>query len=225
MPRARVPGTIGGMPGATSSTELQRLIENLVRAGTVLAVDHTTARCRVQTGAIQTNWLPWFSRRAGDVRHWSPPSVGEQCIILSPGGDIASGMVMVGLFSDAVPANGDSPDIERTTYPDGGVVEYDHAAHALKATLPAGGTADITAPASVTVHSAAIELDAPQTTVTGMLTVQGLFTWLAGMVGSGAAPGGGTAEINGSISTTGDVVAGGISLMHHDHAEGVGSPT
>lgn len=218
-------GTIGGMPAPTSATDLQRLVENLVRAGTVLAVDHARQLCRVASGGLQTDWLPWFSRRAGDVRHWSPPFAGEQCVVLSPGGDMASGFVLVGLYSDAMPANADSASVERTTYPDGAVIEYDHAAHALTATLPAGGRADITAPASVIVRSADITLDAPQTSTTGALTVQGLLTWQAGMVGSGASGAGAEMVVAGTIRTSGDVVASGISLVGHDHEEGVGAPT
>ena len=40
-----------------------------------------------------------------------------------------------------------------TKYPDGAVIEYDHAAHALVATLPGGGTAKLVAPDSVTIDS------------------------------------------------------------------------
>jgi phage baseplate assembly protein V len=214
---ASVLGTIVGMSDPAASIDLQRLIENIVRAGVIAAVDLAHARCRVSTGDIETNWLPWFAHRAGDVRHWSPPFVGEQCIVISPGGDMAAGMVLVGLFSDAIPANGDSGNVERTTYPDGAVIEYDHAAHALIALLPGGGTADVTAPVSVTVHSQQITLDAPDTLATGKLTVQGLLTWLGGMVGSGTGPSGAGAQIGCTIQMVGgaDVVAGDISLKNH----------
>lgn len=233
-------GTIDGMSGkAPSTVELQRLIENLVRAGTISAVDLAANKCRVKSGGLETNWLKWFARRAGDVRHWSPPFVGEQCMVLSPGGDMAAGFVLVGIFSDEVPANGDSADVERTTYPDGAVFEYDHAASALKVTLPDGGTADITVPDSITVqcktadvtasesakvHSQEITLDAPKNIVTGELLVLGLFTYSAGMAGSGTGPSGKTAEIDGDMAfknghgiTTdgGDIVAGDISLQNH----------
>lgn len=244
MRRARTVGTIDGMSGKTPSPfELQRLIENLVRAGTVSAVDEPGYKCRVKTGGLETNWLPWFARRAGNVRHWSPPFVGEQCMLLSPGGDMASGFVLVGIFSDGVPANGNSPDVERTTYPDGAVFEYDHNASALKVTLPGGGTADITVPESITVqcktadvtasesakvHSQEITLDAPMNIVTGQMVVQGLLTYTAGMAGSGTGPGGKTAQIDGDMEfinghglTTdgGDIVAGDISVQGHGHIE------
>lgn len=198
------------------NNELARRIENLVRAGTVAEVDTAGPRCRVRSGALHTDWLPFFVRRAGDVRHWSPVSTGEQCIVLSPGGDLAAGMVLVGLYSDSIAAAESSADVESTTYPDGAVVSYDHTAHALTAVLPGGGSAEITAPASVIVHSDAITLDAPQTTTTGALTVEGLLTYAAGMVGTGTGAGA-AAIINGSIETTGDVVAGGISLISHPH--------
>lgn len=237
-------GTIDGMSEeAISTVELKRLIENLLRAGTIMAVDEPGYKCRVKSGGLETNWLRWFARRAGNVRHWSPPVVGEQCMVFSPGGDIAAGFVLVGVFSDGVPANGDSPEVERTTYPDGAVIEYDHATSALKATLPDGGTADITVPDSITVrcktadvtasesakvHSQEITLDAPMNIVTGQLLVQGLLTYTAGMAGSGMGPGGKTAQIDGDMEfvnghgiTTdgGDIVAGDISVQGHGHIE------
>ncbi|OAK55049.1 hypothetical protein A3K87_04430 [Variovorax paradoxus] len=237
-------GTIDGMSEpAPPLVELQRLIENLVRAGTIVQVDHGSYRCRVQSGGLTTNWLAWLARRAGDVRHWSPPFVGEQCLVLSPGGDMAAGFVLVGIFSDGMPTNGDSADVERTTYPDGAVIEYDHSTSALKATLPDGGTADITVPDSITVrcktadvtasesakvHSQEITLDAPKNIVTGELLVQGLLTYTAGMAGSGMGPGGKTAQIDGDMEfvnghgiTTdgGDIVAGDISVQGHGHIE------
>lgn len=225
-----------------SNAELVRCIENIVRAGTIAQVDHAVARCRVQSGGLTSNWLPWLSLRAGDVRHWSPPSAGEQCIVLSPGGNMASAFVLVGIFSDAIAANGNTGNVERTTYPDGAVIEYDHAAHTLTATLPAGGTVDITVPDAVTihcntadvtasesatVHSQKITLDAPETIATGELKVMGLLTYAAGMVGGGSGPAGAVAVINGPVEVRNgditlpgnDVIASGISLAAHVHTD------
>lgn len=202
---------------SANNSDISRRIENIVRAGTVTQVDHGAARCRVKSGALETDWLPWLSLRAGNVRRWSPPSIGEQSLVLSPGGDMASGIVLVGIFSDAAPANGDSADVDRATYPDGAVIEYDHAAHTLTATLPGGATADITVPGSVTVRSESITLDSPRTTTTGELIVQGLLTWQAGMSGSGGTGDIAGAVVQGTIRTTEDVVANGISLTQHTH--------
>jgi phage baseplate assembly protein V len=121
-----------------SPLELLRRLENLLRAGTIYAVNHNGSRVRVQSGDLRTGWLPWFERRAGNVRTWCPPSVGEQCLVLSPGGDPASGMVLVGLESDENPAPSDSPTLHRTLYPDGTVIDYDHGSHALNVDAPGG---------------------------------------------------------------------------------------
>lgn len=149
-----------------SPYDLLRRLENLLRPGTVQAVDHGGARLRVQSGDILTDWLPWFERRAGTSRTWFPPTVGEQCLLLCPGGELAAGMVLVGLYSDDIPSPSDSPDLHRVAYPDGACIEYDYQAHALVAELPAGGTASIGAPGGVTI-------DSPVTTITGSMHVSG----------------------------------------------------
>ena len=110
-------------------SELIRRIENLLRPGTVARVDVKRYRVRVIAGGLVSNWLPWFSLRAGTTRKWSPPTIGEQCLLLSPGGDMANGVALVGVFSSEVPPNDDRANTEATHYPDGTVHEYDHEAH------------------------------------------------------------------------------------------------
>jgi phage baseplate assembly protein gpV len=49
--------------------------------------------------------LHWLEG-AGAWRTWSPPSVGEQVIVLSPEGDIAGAVLLRGLYSPAFPKIG-----------------------------------------------------------------------------------------------------------------------
>ena len=49
------------------------------------------------------------------------------------------------------PAPADAATVHRMVYADGAVIEYDRAAHALRALLPGGGTARIEAPGGVTI--------------------------------------------------------------------------
>ena len=136
--------------------ELARLIENLVRLGTIAEVDVAKVRVRVKSGSITTNWLPWLALRAGTSKEWDPPTVGEQVVLLSPSGVLAQGVALVGLFSDANPANGDREGLHRRTYPDGAVVEYDFVAHVLRAILPDGGVTHL-------VSTGGIHIDGPIT--------------------------------------------------------------
>lgn len=133
------------------NANLNRLVENLIRLGTISAVDAGAARCRVKTGQLETAWLPWLAQRAGSDRDWNPPSVGEQCLLLSPSGDPACGLVLLGLYSTTHPAPDNSLDRRKTQYRDGAIIEYDTASHTLKATLPEGGKAELVATGGVKI--------------------------------------------------------------------------
>ncbi len=134
-----------------SLAELARLIENLIRFGTVAEVQVKPPRVRVKSGDITTAWRPWLNLRAGADREWDPPTVGEQVVLFSPSGNLAQGVALTGLFSDQIPANGDREGLHRRTYRDGAVIEYDSIAKHLRATLP--GTAEVIAEGDIDVTS------------------------------------------------------------------------
>ena len=115
--------------------QLSRMIENMIRIGTVLEVDLTAPRCRVKTGKLDTEWLSMPSRRAGQTRKWDPLTVGEQVIIISPSGGLESGLVMpMGIFSDTITPPSNSGDVEITQYPDGAVFSYNYSTSKLSIT-------------------------------------------------------------------------------------------
>jgi len=176
---------------------LARLIENLIRLGTIAAVDHGSltdqrpARVRVQSGELLTGWLPWLTLRAGSSREWDPPTLGEQVLLLSPSGQTTQGIVLCGLFSQLLPANGDRADLHRRSYPDGAVIEYDSQAHRLSAVLPQGGVTQLTSTGGITI--------------VGPITHQGDYTQT------------GNQKVTGQVTVSQDVVAAGISLVKHTH--------
>lgn len=95
-----------------SPLETGRRIENVVTVGVVEEVaGGSPGRCRVRIGDNITDWLPWLTLRAASRKgsFWWPPSPGEQVVVLSPGGDLARGCVLLALFSDAMPQ--DSEDL------------------------------------------------------------------------------------------------------------------
>ena len=114
-------------------SEILRLLRNLIRIGTVSAVDLQRGRCRVRSGDNETGWLSWLSARAGRSRVWSAPSVGEQVLVLSLGGELNTGFILPGIFSDSHPAPSSSADALHWSFPDGAVVEYEPQNGALKA--------------------------------------------------------------------------------------------
>jgi phage baseplate assembly protein V len=116
-----------------------------------MAVDYAKARIRVKSGDLESNWVPWVTGSTKGKREWNPPKEGEQVVLLSPGGDMTQAVVLPGIFADNQSANGDNGDVNRTTYDDGTVIEYDQSSKTLKATLAAGGKADITAPGGMKI--------------------------------------------------------------------------
>lgn len=211
-----------------------RLILNLVRKGTVIEVDHDKELCRVQSGDLQSNWIRWLALAAGDTRDWNPPTAGEQVLMLCPGGELADGVALRGIYTDDIAAPSHKPSAHTRAYPDGAVIEYDHEAHTLTAILPAGAAVQLDAPASVTVNTktatvnasdsatikaTTVTIDAQDTNCTGNLTVQKMLAFNGGMTGKAGAGGGAAVSIQGDVAATGDVKAGNISAINHTHME------
>lgn len=170
---------------------LARLIENLIRFGTIAAVQMQPPRVQVKTGTLTTGWLPWIAPRAGADREWNPPTVEEQVILFSPSGQLANGIVLTGLFSDHIQANGDREGLHRCTYRDGTVIEYDSVAHHLNATLAEGGTTNLISTGGI--H------------IVGPITHEGDYTQT------------GNQNITGKVTVSVDVIAADISLVNHPH--------
>lgn len=189
MLRAREHGaTIGAMNDLAT---LSRLLENMVRFGTIAAVQHVPPRVSVKTGDLVTAMLPWLALRAGADVEWDPPTEGEQVLLISPSGQLANGVALTGLFSDSIPANGDRAGLHRRTYRDGAVIEYDSIAHHLNVTLPAGGTTNLVS--------------------TGGITIEGPITHKGDYIQTG------NQIVTGKVTVTQDVVAGGVSVVQHKH--------
>lgn len=192
---------------AMDLVELSRRLENLIRIGTIHSVDHAAVRCRVQSGALVTQWLPWIESRAGETTTWNPPTVGEQAVVFSPSGEPAGGIVFYGIPSDLIPPPSHAPEKHVIKFPDGAVFSYDHAASHLEITGIA--TASIVAAESIT-------LDTPLTHITGQATVDDLLTYKNGLAGTG---GSNANAITGSLTQTGgSLSSNGIVLDSHQHS-------
>jgi len=189
---------------ALAIPDMLRRLLNIVRPGEVSKVDYAKARIRVKHGDLESNWIPWATGRAGGNKIWSPPEVGEQVLMLSPGGDMSRAIAVVGIFSDDNEANGDSGDLFRMTFKNGTVIEYDREANELKATLKAGGKATIEASGGITLK--------------GDITLDGSIT-LTGDI-----------DLNGALTAQGNVISLGtgapVTLSTHMHpTAAVGPPS
>ncbi|WP_440114211.1 phage baseplate assembly protein V [Acidovorax sp. BL-A-41-H1] len=188
--RARA-GTIVRMERPVSQSEspleIGRRIENILRAGTVAEVRHgKPARCRVRSGELLTDWLPWTSGSAGGPsrRQWWPPKVGEQCMVMAPGGDLLNAVVLPGVYSDKAPQGSENPDAYRLDWSATEGMEHDAGTGMLTITCEQAIT--------LRVGQASIELRRDRIVLSA---------------------GGGSLVIDGDGATgSPDVLSGGISL-------------
>lgn len=146
-------------------------VSELIRLGTIASVTLKPPRCTVDygdeedgEGAAVTPPIRWLMPRAGDTQVWSPPTVGEQVVLLVPDGQIAAAVALLGLTQDAFPP-GWSSLTEGVKFKDGARISYDPEGHALLAELPAGATAAIIATGGIRITGAV--------TIEGTVTVTG----------------------------------------------------
>lgn len=176
--------------------ELIRLLENVVRTGTVTEIDEESWRVRVQSGGLNPNWMRWNAQRAGAFKVWVPPSIGEQVWFLCLGGNTDVAFIGGSLYSDDNPAPGSSRNEVVMTAPDGATFRYDAEAGALQVT----GIKSATIEASVKVT-----LDTPEVECTNLLTTRSLNVREGG-------------EMHGNIAHTGGAfTSNGVQVDDHDH--------
>lgn len=189
------------------TTELARLLENLLRLGNVSDVQPgLPPRVRVRSGGIETDWLPWIERRAGKTRTWNPPTIGEQVLLLCPSGDLRNGIVLCGIPTDAGDVPSHSLDETVTLYPDGARTLYNHVTGNL--TVTGIRTAVLDAAVSVLVKC-------PETTFDGAVIVKGLLSYQSGIAGTGGVHGN---RITGDFThEDGKLSSNGVVVHTHKH--------
>ncbi|MEI7184309.1 phage baseplate assembly protein V [Pectobacterium carotovorum] len=189
-------------------TEIQRLLRNMIRVGVVTHVNTTDALCRVQTGDMTTGWLNWLTRRAGRSRDWWAPSIGEQVLILSIGGELDTAFVLPGIYSDDNLAPSASADAYHVSFPDGAVIEYEPATGALTvsgiktATLTASESLTATVPLVTVKASTRITLDTPEVVCTNKLITGTLEVKQGGTMSGNIEHSGGSLSSNGKVLHT-----------------------
>jgi phage baseplate assembly protein V len=226
------------------NAEIERLLANLIRVGTVLELDEANARVKMKVGGLTTDWLPWGETRAGETRTWSAPRPGEQRLVFAPYGDTSQAIVGPAIYQDDHPAPATSKDKETTVFPDGTTFEYDSTSNTYTQTVAGSGNwvfnlkhATINAENDATVNtetatvnaSTKVELATPLVHCTQNLVVDGTALVKQMITGQGgmAISGGSGASVSGNVSVTGgNVTADGIGLKTHHHtAQGATAPT
>lgn len=189
-------------------TEINRLIANLIRIGTIAEVDDSKALARVTIGNLKTDWLPWATQRAGNDRTWWRPDLGEQVIVISPSGDTSQAVIFLSFYGQGDQPS-QNPDEQVTQYQYGTKVSYNRKTSTL--TIDCVGHVQINSHSTnmitVTTHDGNV-------TINGDLSVNGNTTTS------------GNAAVSGSLSAKGGISGiGGLSFEGHVHTDGDGETT
>lgn len=202
------------------NADANRRLENIVRFGTIKTINPSKPipRVIVNLGDIETPEIRCLNIRSGDDATWDMPSINEECVVISPCGDIGpTSFVLYGFYNDDHPAPSDDLNKKIRMFADGCVIAYDIAAHHLSAVLPSGGTAVLTADGGVTVNG--------DTTINGNLQVNGSTAMTGNNTVGGSQLVQGSSHSSGTFSSDGDVTASGISLTSHTHPGDSGGTT
>lgn len=179
---------------------LRRQLSNLVRLATVTDVDYELARVKVKYLDNETGWIAWTTARAGQVRTWSPPSIGEQVVMLCPNGSTEQALCILALFKNDYPPPSVDGHLHMADYPDGAIIGYNDQTHTLYALLPDNATTELTSMGGVQVKG--------DIAITGNVAITGDMT------------------ATGNVSDGTRSMDGDRSIFNgHTHTGNMGSPT
>lgn len=157
--------------------------DTLIRVAVVASVDLAGGTCTVllddpEGGGDEAESPPvrWLHPRMGDIRAWLPPAVGEQGLLLCPGGELGAGVFIGGLHCNAFPPPIDEP-VALLRFSDGAAISYDPQAHELLLQLPSGAT-------TVLISDGGIDLQG-DVSITGNVTVSETLTANTDVIGGG----------------------------------------
>lgn len=107
----------------------------MLRVGKVAELQLSPPRVKVEYDKDVDNqpiiscFLPYFEERASHKRTWDPPRVGEQCMLLSPSGDLRNAIVLLGVNTKENPPVSDKEEEHVVVYDDGSIISYDREKH------------------------------------------------------------------------------------------------
>lgn len=75
---------------------------NMFREGVVKEVDYDKGTVIIEAHGVESPPTSW-SEQAGDINEWTPPSVGQRVMLVSPDGELAKSFMIKGGFTDDTP--------------------------------------------------------------------------------------------------------------------------
>lgn len=184
-------------------------MNELARVGFVVSRQPEKHRVRVEfrdtvTAKLVSGWLPVLVPRASADMAFDLPDVGDQVLCLFLGNGLEEGFVLGSMYGAQTPPVSSGDKFHRT-FSDGTTLEYDRAAHKLRASVRGDVEASVTGNLELT-SAAKIGLNTPALSMGG-----------SGGGGTEAATQGNIRHRGNITVTGGDVTVNGISFLGHVH--------
>ena len=196
-------------------------LSSLIRIGEVTSTNPASCTARVtfdDDDGFTSYDLPVLQPNTLKNRDYHMPDIGEDavCVFLPAGA--SEGFIIGSIYAGEVTPPAGSGDVRTAEFEDGTRLEYDRAAHALKASVK--GTVDVTATGAVSVTSdEKVVITAPQ------IILNGAISSYSQTGGSGTMNVNGRMDITGNITGQSDITASGVSLKSHTHPGDSGGTT
>lgn len=127
--------------------DLRRRLSNLLRIGSISAVNYKEAVARVKIGDMETTWLPWLLRDGND-KAWHGVDLDEQVLVLSPCGDLNQGLILPSVYKEPISDDG---NLLLWHFKDGSVFSFNRGSGDLNAQIT--GNASIISQKSITAEA------------------------------------------------------------------------
>ncbi|VWD02352.1 putative transmembrane phage protein [Burkholderia aenigmatica] len=231
-------------------TALPGTVESFDPASMTVSVQPGTKDAiRNEDGTVSTSPFPLLTdcpvvwQGGGGVTATFPIAAGDECLVVfasrcidawwQSGGvqeqaesrmhSLADGFALVGVRSRPRALAGVSQTSAQLRSDDGSTF-FDLNPSTQKVRIVAPGGFEVVAPTQVLTAATSLTVNAPQAGFSGAVIVQGLFSFLGGMIGSAVS--GAAATITGTINFIGTLTANGKRIDDtHTHPNGVGGNT
>lgn len=121
---------------SANTAELNRLLHNMCRTGTIDELDHAKKKVRVKlSDTLKTTWLEWPAEIGKNFVRWRPLRLQTPVLILCPSGDISQGQIVGMMYSNAISPSSTKETDDVVKFEDGTEIKYDTSAKALSITV------------------------------------------------------------------------------------------
>lgn len=145
------------------TSQLTRLLHNLIRTGTIAEIDNSKQRLRIQSGDLLTGWIDWPAEIGGNYRRWRPLRIGQQVTIACPSGDPNNAVIIAMSYDDNNQPPNTAADADVILFDDGSRIEHRDGV----INIHSSGSLNISADGGITINGSTVAITSASLTHNG----------------------------------------------------------